>query len=121
MPALRILLLENDLAIQACLRDLLCDEGYEITVSSSPEEGCSLAHQETFDVILADSFRQPGQDPLTALRHLRLLFHPTPVGLITGWDISEETTLEQGFAFLIRKPYDTDQILAALAEALGNQ
>src|SRR5262245_34680623 len=104
MPALRILLLEDNRDTQIFLRELLCDEGYEVTVGSSPEEGITLAHQEPFDALLTDSFRRNDQEPLAEIRQLPSLVHPTPVGVITGWDVSKKTVRDQGFAFLIQKP-----------------
>lgn len=50
----KILIVEDDLSIQALLHDFLQEAGYEITLASDGVEAVSLFSSNTFDLILLD-------------------------------------------------------------------
>jgi len=47
----------------------------------------------------------------------------TPVGMITGWgaEMSHSKMEEYGLNFLVSKPFDLDQILNVVAEAMESK
>jgi DNA-binding response OmpR family regulator len=51
---LRILVIDDEVALAELMRRFLQRHGWEVVVASSGTEGCSLAAAEEFDVIIAD-------------------------------------------------------------------
>ncbi len=50
----RILIVEDDLSIQAILHDFICDAGYNVTVASDGVEALAVYSQQSFDLVLLD-------------------------------------------------------------------
>jgi DNA-binding response OmpR family regulator len=114
-----LLLVEDDLNIQELMEQLLCEEGYDVVVAVSLDEAFQLVSKHTFDLIMTDAFPERGQNPLSSVEGLRLLAHPTPVGIMTAWPLSDEKAYLQGFACLIKKPFDLDDFLTTVAACLN--
>jgi CheY-like chemotaxis protein len=113
-----VLIIEDDPDILDALHLLFVDAGYDVTVASSLAEALALLDSAVFQLIITDSF---ASGPGTVLPSLQLLLeraHPTPIGILTAWQLSEEDAERAGFAFLATKPYDLDQLLALVAAAL---
>ena len=115
----RLLVVEDDKDSQEALCLLFADCGYDATPVSSLAKALALIDTETFQVILTDSFARSSEAALSGLQALLERAHPTPVGILTGWQLSEEEAVRAGFAFVALKPYDFDQLLAHIATAVG--
>lgn len=46
---------------------------------------------------------------------------PTPVGLMTGHAVEPREATSRGLAFMLAKPFRGEELLAAIADALGSQ
>lgn len=114
----RLLIIEDDLDNQEALCLLFGESGYDVTVASSLAKALTLIDTETFQVIVTDSFSRSAQTVLSGLQALLDHARPLPVGLLTGWNISQEDAEQAGFAFVAIKPYDLDHLLALVAAAL---
>lgn len=114
----RILIAEQDQSVAEFLFAFLKDEGYALSLASSPQIALERMDEQTFHLVITDLFVENPRHPFHQVR--RLLQHalPTPVGLMTGWPIPPEATRSQGFAFLLPKPFDLDQMLAEIAACL---
>ena len=66
----RILIMEDETAIQSVLYELLTDAGYEVSLASDGLEGISLFQSQSFSLILLD-IMMPKVDGLTVLRKVR--------------------------------------------------
>jgi len=117
----RLLVVEDDEDTVAALRFALADEGYDITVAPSLDEALALVDAQAFRLILTDLFGHRGRDALGSVAGLRERASPTPVGIMTGWDVSAEEATRAGFAFLIPKPFDLEDLVARLAACLGER
>lgn len=111
----RLLLVEDDLELQELLSSLLLDEGYLVTSASSVARARSLLDEQVFGLILTDLFTATPNEALSSVEPLRASAHPTPVGIMTGWPLPPEMVLQRGFAFLLKKPFDLDDLLITLA------
>jgi len=114
----RILVVERDQGIVDLLFAFLKSEGYEPSLASSPEQALERMNEQTFHLVLTDLFAETPRRSFAQVR--RLLQHSllTPVGLMTGWQISPEAARRQGFAFLLEKPFDLDLLLAEIDACL---
>ncbi len=118
IPYPRVLVVEDDQDLLELLQLLLADSGYEALNASSLSEALALLDTSTFHLILTDSFARTLQAVLPSLQFLLQRAHPTPVGLITAWGLSEEEVERAGFAFLTPKPFDVDHLLYQVAATI---
>jgi two-component system response regulator MprA len=118
VPRPRLLIVEDDESILEFLSTVLNDEGYETCLASSQEAALALLHEQRFDLVVADLFVEPSRPRLSSARALQRFCTPTPVGIITGWSLPSGGSELDGFAFLLKKPFDIDDFLAAVAASL---
>lgn len=114
-----LLVVEDDQETRAILLDLLSEEGYAVTGAVSLDEALSQVNTQVFDLILADVIGWTEHAPLGAVERLREQSQPTPVGLITGWNLDEEAIKSRGFAYLLRKPFDLADLLTLVAGSVS--
>lgn len=114
----RVLIVEDDQDTQDILGTILSEEGYEVSLAASPQEAISLLDEQVFHFILTDLFTQSADDPLGSVAALRAQAQPTPIGVMTGWNVSIEAVQRAGFACLIKKPFELDEMLATIASCL---
>ena len=119
----RVLLLEDDLALRGLLDEALAAEGFDVIVFDAFADLHSAAERRAGEVIVAD-FWGGGQRTLldqerTEIRELGTLL---PVILLTGRSWASETTAaELGARALMRKPFDLDELVNAIARVLPQQ
>jgi CheY-like chemotaxis protein len=111
----RILVVEDDPELLDMLLGLLNEEGYAAQGVLSLKEALVAVATHIYDLILADLFPAPDQNALQSAVPLLEQAQPTPVGILTAWKINEEEALQQGFAFVRRKPFDLDDLLTTMA------
>jgi DNA-binding response OmpR family regulator len=114
----RILVAEHDQSVADFLVAFLKGEGYQPLLALSIEKALESLDEQTFHLVLTDLFLENPRRPFSQVR--RLLQHalPTPVGLMTGWQVTLEAVKHQGFAFLLLKPFDLDHMLAEITTCL---
>jgi CheY-like chemotaxis protein/ketosteroid isomerase-like protein len=113
MPEL--LLVDDDADLREALLTLVTDEGYTAQEADSLECALALVDAQVFDLILTDCLSIDGRDPLAGVAALCERAAPTPVGVMTGWHLSPEEVRAAGFAFLVAKPFDLDQLMLEIA------
>src|ERR1051326_8285349 len=96
----RLLLVEHDADVRDLLYTFLAREDYAVSPAPAPPEALALAREHTFHLILTDLFKRPGQDPFASIDPLRAEVFPTPVVVMTGWNVAEEEIKARGFAGL---------------------
>src|SRR5262245_47067876 len=110
----RLLVVEHDTGIQDLLTTFLTAEGYDVSVAASPDEARSLLNEQTFHLVLTDLFSNSLRDRFCAAEQLCTSAHPTPVGVITGWNVEEDEIAQHDFAFVIRKPFDVEHLVDSI-------
>jgi DNA-binding response OmpR family regulator/ketosteroid isomerase-like protein len=116
----RLLVVEHDVGIQDLLHASLTAEGYAVSLAASPAEALPLLAEQPFQLVLTDLFSANCTDRLGAVEPLRASAYPTPVGVITGWNVAEEEVTRRGFAFLAGKPFDLEELFALIAACLNS-
>jgi CheY-like chemotaxis protein len=114
----RLLIVEHDPGVSDLLRAFLAREGYEVLVVASPQEALAGLEEHTYHLILTDLFRTGEREPFRSIEPLRDRAHPTPVAVMTGWKVAAEEVTWRGFACLIGKPFDLEDLLTSIAACL---
>ncbi|HEX9055945.1 MAG TPA: response regulator [Ktedonobacterales bacterium] len=115
----RVLIVEDDRAIREIVTLVLTEGGYRVRATTEPEQALDALRHDVYDVVITDLFGRTATSGLEATRHLVETAAPTPVGVCTGHHLSADSVRANGFAFMISKPFDVDELLATLAEQVG--
>ena len=111
---MRLLVIEDDPALQRTLAAALREEGYAVDVASDGADGLFKAQQNTYDAILLDVMlpKLEGWGVLAALRPACR----TPVLMLTARDAVPDRIkgLNAGADDYLTKPFDIDELLARL-------
>jgi DNA-binding NtrC family response regulator len=116
----RLLIVEDERAIQLALSALFRKEGYEVLVASHAEEALTKLRDDAFDLVITDlslGGKLGGLDVLRASKESRA---EAPVVLITAHG-SEKIAVEAmkaGADDYVPKPFDNDEIRLIVRRAL---
>lgn len=116
---MRILIAEDDLALQHGLQDVLTSAGHQTLVASDGLQADMLLATESFDLLVLD-LGLPGMDGLTVLQRLRRRKQSTPVLILTARDRTEERVrgLDAGADDYMSKPFDLPELEARVRALL---
>lgn len=112
---MRILIIEDDLALCDALRSQLITAGYDVDLCTSGNDAPFYVMQKNADLILLDRML-PGMDGLSILKMIRQNHIQTPVILATAMDQIEDRIegLDGGADDYIVKPYDVKELMARI-------
>ena len=122
MARRRILLLEDDLALRELLLEAFGGEDIEVVIRESFPEVREAARQREADLVVADFWGGSQRTlPQSDRDDISELCSYLPVILLTGRTWAADTTAEElGAHALIRKPFDLDDLLRTVEEAVGD-
>jgi DNA-binding NtrC family response regulator len=117
----RILIVDDDSAVQVSLALLLKQAGFDTVCADGPQQAIGQLQAGPFDLVLQDmnfSLQTSGEEGLDLLARIKQLRPALPVLLMTAWgSISLAVRgVKAGAANFFTKPWDNTQ-LVALAEA----
>lgn len=110
-----LLLIEADTSLQTYLAALLREEGYRLQIAVSLEQAIALISAQNFDLVLVGTLSGTPRKVSRALKPLQERLSPSKLGILTHERISAEQAEKGDFAFLLRKPIETEQLLAEIA------
>ncbi len=113
-----VLVVDDEAGIRQSLKDVLEDEGYQVTAVESGEACLDFLAREKCDVLLLDVWL-PGIDGLETLEQIRTLEHSPVVVMISGHgtiDTAVRATKKGAFDF-IEKPLSIEKTLLTLKHA----
>lgn len=115
----RILLLEDDVALQEIIAECLEEEGYAVVCVSDGVEATNLAYEEKFDILLLDVM-VTGQNGFESLRAIRKSGKETPAIFITALNSLEslEVGFKSGCDDYLRKPFELSELLLRIEAQL---
>ena len=118
----KILVIEDDVSFCKLVEKFLTKNGYEVSVAFSATEAKIKTQTENFDLILTD-LRLPDSDGMTLLTDFKRELPSTPVILMTGYsDINTAVkAIKNGATDYISKPFNPDEVLIVVANALKNK
>ena len=116
----RVLIVEDERAIQLALGSLLRKEGYAVEVVSSGDAALAMLAERTFDLVISDLALGAGPSGMAVLQAAKASRPETPVVLITAHG-SEKVAVEAmkaGAEDYVAKPFDNDEIRLVVRRAL---
>ncbi len=119
MPGERILIVDDEKAIQTTLRGVLEDEGYRVSAVGSGPEALALVQDEAPDLVFLDIW-MAGMDGLEALAELKRLRPESAVVMISGHGTIETAVkaTKLGAYDFVEKPLSLEKTLLTAARAL---
>lgn len=118
----RLLLLDDDVAMQRLMSVLLKRAGYRVDVVSAGAEAIEKIGQNQYAALLLD-LMTPTEGGLTVIRHLKEV-DPSMlrrVIVVTASPDSVLKSVEGDVAAIVQKPFEAEQLLAAVARVLTQQ
>lgn len=118
-----ILVIDDDVAVQASLQLLLGENGFRVAVAGRQGEALRVLKTERVSLILMDMNLSPettGDDGLELLSEVKSFWPQIPVILITGWGSIELAVegMRRGAFDFITKPWDNQRLLQSVKNAL---
>jgi DNA-binding response OmpR family regulator len=115
---IRVLVVDDDPRLVMAMFDVLSAEGYETKTAQNGEVAIRQLAAFSPDVMFLD-MEMPKMDGFDVLRWLKANGVTVPVVIASNNDDVEAKAV--GAFSKLPKPFDLDQLLAALASALGKQ
>ena len=116
-----ILFVDDDALLRRLVRDMLEQEGYDVSLASSGTEGLAYARSQLPDLILLD-LMMPGMDGFEVCQKIRRdrRLSAIPVVMLTAMKSSDLNTqaLTAGADLCVSKPFRQDTLLNAVTIAL---
>jgi len=115
----KILLIEDDISFCKLLEKFLIKNAYDVTIAFSAEEARGAIKKESFDLILTD-LRLPDSDGIRFMAEFKAAYPEIPVILMTGYsDVNTAVkAIKNGAADYISKPFNPDEVLLVITNAL---
>ncbi len=122
----RILIVDDDAAVQATVRLLLERAGHSVVTAGDGHKGLAVFEAGDFDLLFLDIF-MPGMDGFETMRMVHQLRPLVPIIVISGRPISPDEgaapdfltmAIKLGAVSSLQKPFKPAALLAAVADAL---
>ena len=115
----RVLVIEDERKLSASVQKGLSQEGYEVLVAATGEEGFYLATTQPLDAIILD-WMLPNRNGVQVLRDLRSKGIALPVLMLTARDTVDDKVqgLDAGADDYLVKPFAFAELLARLRALL---
>lgn len=92
----KILVVDDDRAVQMTIRLLLERAGHSVTVAGDGQKGLSAFESEDFDLLILDIF-MPGMDGIETMRLIHQQRPTVPIIVSSGRPLAQDTTREPDF------------------------
>lgn len=118
----KILLVDDDVQHLESMRALLSMQGYPVDVAEGGRAAIDHLGRQAYDLMLLD-LRMPGVDGLDVLRFVRACKIDLITVVVSGQNSADDVTdaLHHGADDYLKKPYQPDELLARVGNALQKQ
>jgi two-component system response regulator (stage 0 sporulation protein F) len=117
-PQKRVLVADDDEAIQICMEDISQQEGWNLSFASNGEECLEMISQENPSLLILDQ-RMPRMTGEEVLNRLQERGEPPPVILISA---EKDLARLRRFPFIVKvltKPFDLDDFVGIVNSQLA--
>lgn len=113
---MRILVIDDEAAVARVIAEALENEGNEVTVAHSGEEGLEILAHRRPDAVFLDIV-MPGMEGTEVLRRIRERDPHLPVIILSGWATESQTQAawRLGATDVLQKPVALKNLAQALA------
>jgi PAS domain S-box-containing protein len=113
-----VLIIDDEEAVRNLLCDILMEDGHEVEIACNGSEGIELFKRKNFDVVFTD-LGMPGMSGWQVAEEIKKINKKTPVALITGWKVPQESEMmKNGVDLIVNKPFQLDQVLRLVHEGM---
>ena len=112
-----ILIIDDEPQIGAVLSEILSHQGHQTSVFDNGKDGIDALKNGSYEILITD-LGMPDLSGWEVINIARQIEPGVISGVITGWDISEAEAKQKGVDFLITKPFESSQIIQAVANAV---
>lgn len=118
----QVLVVDDEKILRHFLRLNLEERGYQVTEAANGKSAMRWIEERVFDVALVD-LRLTDMDGLDIVRHLRQVAPYTSVIILTAYATLDSAieALRQGAHDYLTKPFDTEELLASVADGIARQ
>jgi putative two-component system response regulator len=118
-PSKSVLVVDDDDQVRRALSRILEGGSYHCGLASSAVEARELLDSSSFDVVLTDVM-MPGETGIGLLRSLRAVWPRLPIVMVSGVRDPNvaKVALELGAYGYVTKPFDANQVLIAVSNAI---
>ncbi len=115
----RILVIDDEEAVRDILSRMLKTKGHQVVVASNGEEGIERFRSEPFDLVFTD-LGMPKLSGWEVGKAIKGINPKVPIAMITGWgvELDGEKLTESGIDLIVPKPFNFDQVIHLVSEAL---
>ncbi len=122
----KILVVDDDPAVQMTLRLLLERAGHSVVVAGDGKKGIAAFETGNFDLLFLDIF-MPGMDGIETMRHIHRLRPATPIIVISGRPLVPDADADPDFLAMaiklgaissLPKPFRPAELLAKVESCL---
>lgn len=115
---MKILVVDDDVAVRESVRKVLHDEGYETVLAADGKEALKQFVSQPIDLMVLDLGLpfQTGWDVFEHITHKNPLL---PIIVITGQSEQYKAAAAAGVGALMEKPLDAGELLRVIAELLA--
>ncbi len=116
----RILVIDDDPDTREMLEQTLKPAGHEVILAADGKEGVTRYRTSPADLVITDLY-MPIQDGPETIRELRSCFPEVAIIAMSGRTDGTMLSIAQHLPTvgIIRKPFLTDELIAAVTKALG--
>jgi DNA-binding response OmpR family regulator len=119
----RILVIDDEQDMRTMLEQILKAAGYEVILAADGREGVMRHRTSPADLVITDLY-MPNQDGMETIRELRSRFPTVAIIAMSGkLDTGTMLSIAQNATDvgILHKPFLTDELIAAVARALGGK
>jgi len=115
----RLLVVDDEVGVARLIRDVLTEDGFDVTITTSPRDALRMAKDQAFDVILSD-YKMPDMDGQAFYHAMRKVAPDAAnrIGFVTGDAMSKNVAdfLSESGRPHIEKPIIKDELMALLRD-----
>ena len=115
----RVLVIDDEESVRDILCRMLKVKGHQVAVASNGEEGIERFRTEPFDLVITD-LGMPKISGWEVGKTIKGINPKVPIVMITGWgmELNREKMSESGIDLVVSKPFQFDQVLELVSEAM---
>ena len=115
-----IMIIDDEPEIGVLLSEILSNQGHQTCVFDNGIGGIEAFKKGSYEILITD-LGMPGVSGWEVINIVRQIKLGVVIGIITGWDVSEEEAKQKGVDFLIKKPFRADYVLQVVTNAVESK